>query len=64
MTGQVLCLAEYNHSSMLARSYVIPVETVTGSFIMSREIGQMKKGGTSISSIYLCSEPKELENAK
>ncbi|KAF7804222.1 E3 ubiquitin-protein ligase PUB23 [Senna tora] len=28
---------------------VIPVETVTGSFMISKEMGQTKKGGTSIS---------------
>lgn len=36
---------------MLSRSKVMPVETVTGSFMICREMGQMKKGGTSGPSI-------------
>lgn len=51
VAGHVLFFPENIHFSMLSRSYVIPVETVTGSFIISREMGQMKNGGTSTSAI-------------
>ncbi|KAK3008570.1 hypothetical protein RJ639_014070 [Escallonia herrerae] len=51
VTGQVLFFAENIHFSMLWRSYVMPVERVTGSFMISSEMGQRKNEGTSISPI-------------
>lgn len=51
VTGQVVFFPEISHFSMLSRSYVMPVETVTGSFMISREMGQRKNGGTSTASI-------------
>nr|ACN27932.1 unknown [Zea mays]ACN28431.1 unknown [Zea mays] len=38
-----------SHREMLARSYVCPVQSVTGSTMGSREIGQMKTAGTASS---------------
>ncbi|ANM62480.1 unnamed protein product [Arabidopsis thaliana] len=45
----ILCIGSAT-SRMFLRSKVIPVETITGSFMISKEIGQRKNGGISISS--------------
>lgn len=51
VTGQVSFLHENSQFSMFSLSYVIPVETVTGSLMSCNEMGQRKWKGTSISSI-------------
>ena len=51
VTGQVSFLHEKSQFSMFSLSYVIPVETVTGSLMSCKEMGQRKWEGISISSI-------------
>lgn len=45
VAGQVL-LPEFSQVSMEERSYVTPVQRLTGDFITSIDIGHMKKLGT------------------
>lgn len=63
VTGHVWWLYMNSHRLMLSRSYEMPVERVTGSFMICREMGQMKKGGKcsgpSISFLWMNLQQKE-----